>query len=345
MALIFADGFDHYGGDVARMREGVYAQLEGVSLVTGRKRTGTHAAQIWVIENDSGMRRVMPTAGKKFNIAFAYDINALPTDAFSLGIMQFLDAFNGQMLTISVMPTGAITVRQGRRDGTVLAMSAPETVLPGSYMHFELALRNSNLEIRINGDTVINMTDLALSSDVAQVYIGGMYGYPKLGGLGVFARVDDLVAADDVGTSFNTWIGDKKVYLQKPDRDGTATDWTPSVGTEAWPILDNVPPIDSQYITAKEVDEKTSVGLEPLPEEVVSISGVYLVGRIWKNDAGTAKVSIGVDSGSASAPDADISVTNAPRYYGRAFTEDPDTLMPWTASGLNDAFPSLTRTE
>lgn len=345
MALLWADGFDHYGGAVARMFDGVYSQLEGVSLSTNRVRTGTHCALINCLANDSGMRRVLKAEKTAIGLAYAFDLTQLPTDAFSLGLLQCLDKYNAQLLTVSVMPTGAITVRQGNRRGTVLAESDPEVVMPLSYQHFEVSIQGSNLEIRINGVTEINMTDLDLSSPIAQVYVGGMYGFPKLGASNVYMRVDDLICRDDEGDDLNTWIGDKKCYLRMPDEDGPDQDWTPSVGSEAWPILDNIPPVDSQYLTATGPGQKVSVGVSAFPGDIVSIAGLYVVARLWKTDAGNAKVSIDVEADGIETDPMPLALTNAPRYYGRPLTINPSTGMPWTVSQLNDANVDLTRTE
>ena len=32
--LLWIDGFDHYGGDVVRLRDGVYSEVNGAQLVT-----------------------------------------------------------------------------------------------------------------------------------------------------------------------------------------------------------------------------------------------------------------------------------------------------------------------
>lgn len=345
MALLWADGFDHYGGVIARLRDGVYSSLDNASLVTNPVRTGTRALQIWSGGNDSGARRVLPAETDNVGFGFAFNITNLPTDTTSCALGQLLSKTNAQLATITIYPTGAIAVRRGLRGGTILAESAAEVIMPGSFQHFECAVDGDNLEIRINGVTVLNLTNLDLAAPIAQLYIGGCYGYPKTGATMIDMTIDDLFAWDKSGATVNTWVGDKKVYTRMPDEDGPDQDWTPSVGTEAWPILDNIPPNDTQYLTATEEGDKVSVGIAAFSTDIVSIAGVYVTARMWKTDAGNAKVSIDMVSGDEATDNDPVAVSNAPRWYGKVFDADPETLMPWTVSGLNDALVRLERDE
>lgn len=344
MALLWADGFDHYGGITARLLDRVYSSIEGVTLST-TARTGSYSARVQVAQNNSGMRRVLPYETDMVGLAFSFNVDELPTDTRSMALCQMLTKTNSILLTVSVFPTGAIAVRSGGWTGTILAETGPEIVMPNSYQHFEIAINGSNLEIRVNGVTYLNITDLALTSPIGQVMVAGCYGFPKTGAVGVYMYVDDLVCWDDTGASFNTWVGDKKVYLRMPDEDGPDQDWTPSTGSNAWPILDNVPPVDSEYVTATEAGDRVSVGIDAFNTDIVAIAGVYVVGRVWKTDAGNAKISIDMVSGSEETDPVSIPVTNAPVWYGRAFEVDPNTGMPWTVSGINDALVRIERIE
>lgn len=345
MALLWADGFDHYGGITARLLDRVYSSIEGVTLSTSSARTGSYAARVQVLQNNSGMRRVLPYETDMVGLAYAFNVQALPTDNRSMCLCQMLSKTNAPLMTVSVYSTGALAVRIGGWTGTIVAESGPEIIMPNSYQHFEIAVNGSNLEIRINGVTYLNMTDLALSAQIAQIMVAGCYGYPKTGAVLTDMFVDDVVCWDDTGPQFNTWVGDKKVYLSMPDEDGPDQDWTPSTGSNAWPILDNVPPVDSQYVTATEAADRVSVGIAPFNTDIVSIAGVYVVGRVWKTDAGNAKISIDMVSGSEESDPVSIPVTNAPVWYGRAFEADPNTGMPWTVAGINDSLVRIERIE
>lgn len=343
MALLWADGFDHYGSNAARLLDRVYSEINGVTLSTAKPRTGAYAARIQVVANNSGLRRVLPAETEKLGFGFPFNISALPTDTRSLSLGQVLSKTNAPLFTISVMPTGAVIVRQGGWQGDIVAESGAEVVMPESYQHFECSLDEANLEIRINSVTVINMTDLVLSAPAAQIMLGGSYGFPKIGATSIIMDIDDVFARDGSGATVNSWVGDKKAYTRMPDEDGPAQDWTPSTGTTAWQILDNVPPVDTQYLTATDVGDQVEVGFAAFPDEIVSISAIYLAARTWKTDAGSAKVSIDMVSGGDATDSVSIPVTNAPVWYGRPFDVDPETSMPWTIPSINAATARLER--
>ena len=343
--LLWIDGFDHYGGDVNRLRDGVYSSVEGTTLVTAGARTGARCARINVSSNNSGMRRVLPQTVPTLGCGFAFNITNLPTDSDSLALLQVLDEDNLAAATITVMPTGAIQLRPGNRTVIPTAQSAAEVVMPGSYQHFECEFGAGTVEVRINGVTVLNTATSGVTRGYAQVVLGGCFGFPKTGAINVTMLLDDAFARDGAGTLNNSWIGDQKVYTRMPDEDGAEQDWTPSTGSTAWEILDNVPPIDAEYLNATAPGERVSVGLEAYPTEIVAISGVYTATRIWKTDAGNAKFTTDMISGASESDQPNHPLSTAPRWYGDMFETNPATGLPWLVTDLNAAQVVLERIE
>lgn len=343
--LLWIDGFDHYGGDVARLRDGVYAQVQGVELTAVGARTGARCAYITPSVNDSGMRRVLPATVPVVGVGFAFNLTNLPTDSTSVALCQILDEDNIPAATLTVMPTGAIQLRAGGRTSTVAAQSAAESVLPGSFQHFEVELGAGTCEVRINGVTVLNSASSGVTLGYAQVVLGGCVGFPKSGAGLVRMYLDDAFARDGSGSLNNSWIGDQKVYTRMPDEDGAEQDWTPSTGSAAWSILDNVPPVDAEYVNATAAGERTSVGFDAFPTEIVAISGVYTATRLWKSDAGNAKVTVDLISGASETSQADHALSTAPRWYGDMFETNPATSLPWLVTDINAAQAVLERIE
>lgn len=344
--LLWIDGFDHYGTVAARLLDGVYAESNSVSLVTAGARTGARCIQIETLQNDSGLRRVFPATTPVVGVGFAFNINKLPTDSTSLALCQILDENNTPAATLIIMPTGAVQLRVGRRDGTVTAQSAADVIAPGSYQHFECEFGAGTCEVRINGVTVLNTAASGVILPYAQVMLGGCRGFPKSGNDGLRMLLDDAFARDGSGTLNNSWIGDQKVYTRMPDEDGADQDWTPSVGAAAWSILDNVPPNDaSDYLNAPTAGLRVSVGMAAFPDEIVAISGVYTASRVWKTDAGNAKFTADMISGASETTHAEHAISTAPRWYGDVFETNPATGLPWLVSDINAAQAVLERTE
>lgn len=343
--LLWIDGFDHYGTDAARLRDGVYAQAQGVEIVSAGARTGSRCIRITPSVNDSGLRRTFPATVPVVGIGFAFNIDNLPTDSTSVALCQILDENNQPAATLTVMPTGAIQLRAGGRLSTVTQQSAAEVVATGSFQHFECELGAGTCEVRINGVTVLNTAESGVTLGFAQAMLGGCIGYPKSGAGLVRMLLDDAFARDGSGALNNSWIGDQKVYTRMPDEDGAEQDWTPSTGSEAWPILDNIPPVDAQYINATTAGDRSSVGFAAFPSEIVAISGVYTASRIWKSDAGDAKVAVDMISGASETSSPPHPLSTAPRWYGDMFETNPATALPWLVSDINAAQAVLERTE
>lgn len=344
MATEWIDPLEQYGGITNRMLDGVWAELNGVTLSTVNPRTGTYHLRINAGSNNSGARRVLSGETQTCGLGFAFNISRLPGNERSLALGQLLNKFNAPTITVMVLPTGAVVVKEGGRTGTIIAESGPEVVMPESYQHFECALNAGNFEVRIDSTTVCNVAGLTLD-DCAQFMVGGCYGYPKSGAVLLDIDVDDIFAWNGTGPTVNTWVGDKRAWLRVPVSDGTAADWMPNTGTTMYAILDNVPPNDAQYVLAEDAGAKASVGIEALPSGVVSITAAYAMARLWKTDAGVARVAINIGSGGDDSGLDPVSISNRPRWYGAPVDVDPATGMPFTVPGFNGINLLLDRTE
>lgn len=346
MALIWMDGFDHYGGSAARLLDGVYSQTLGVTLTNVGARTGSYCAKINTSSPHAGMRRVLPVARTTVGCGFAFNIDNLPIYAGDLCLLAVLGGDIRGLATLSITPTGAVQLRRGSYDGPVVAQSAAEVVMPDSFQHFECEFSGENCEVRINGVTVLNTTSSGVTQPIEQLYVGGAWGLYRTGAAFVTMLLDDLFARDGEGPDNNSWIGDKKVYTRFPATDGPDQDWTISVGDQSWAMLDNVPPLDnSEYLTADVAGKKVSVGIAPFPSDIVSIAGVYVATRLWKNDAGNAKVQVQVESGAASTANPTHPISTAPVWYGDVAATNPETGAPWLISEISNLRLAITRDE
>jgi hypothetical protein len=349
--LRWADGFDHYGL-AARLREGqaAYANASGVTLDTTNPRTGTTAARLQG-GFETGLRRIYGADLQTAGIGYAFFIPTLPSNSTSLCLASWRDNANAGQAVIMVSSTGQVVLRRGTNTGPIIATSAP-CVYDGAYQHFEakLALGDSDgaCEVRINGVTVLNISGVdtkAAGDEIGQVQVGcdnqGVFGFPA------YMLVDDIFAWDDTGSGseVNDFVGDKKAYTRLPDGDTPTADWIPSSGSLQYPMLDNVPPLDaSEYLQADDAGEETQVTVAAFPSEIVAITGVYVVTRLFKTDAGAANAQVSVVSGASVEPGTDRALSTAPVWYGDVFETDPATGAPWLLADLNDAELLLERT-
>lgn len=343
--LLFADGFDHYGPDEDRLFDGVYAEANGVTLSAVKPRTGARSLAINAGTNNAGVRKVLTAGSEEFvGGGFAFSISALPTDNRSLGLFQWRSGANVILASVWITSTGTVVIVAGGRSGTGVAESDP-CVFAGAYSHFEAAMNDGEVEVRVNGVTVA--TGTTAGGAVAQVKVGAD-SFPLSGAIGITVYVDDFVLWSGGEGVIDDFVGDVKVYTRFPDADGPDQDWTPAIGTEGYPMLDNVPPQDStEYISvaAEDVPARSTFGIAAFPEEIVAVRGVVLATRAFKTDAGNAKVQTGVISGVAEELSVEHPLSQAPIWFSDPFESDPATSTVWTLESLNALLTIIDRTE
>lgn len=356
MGILWMDGFDHYGTVANQFAtnpalDGVYAEMNGCSIVTANPRTGARHLRVGA-SNDGGPRRVFGSDLQEVGVGYAFHIPTLPTNSTSLCLAQFRTNGNGALLSIVVSSTGQLIAKRGSMSsGTVLTTTEP-CILAKSYQHFEcfavLDEEEGGVEVRINGVTRLNIAGVNTNSGVglaAQVIIGspgtGITGFP------LTFDVDDLYAWDtSSGGQNNDFIGDKKVYTRFPDGDASTGEWNPIIAGPGYQMIDNAPPLDAtQYLYSSTAGDKSEFTVANLPAEVVSIAGVMTATRAWKSDAGNAKIQVAALSGLTEDAGAIHALSQAPTYYHDVFETDPNTGGLWTLEGFDAMQVSLERTE
>lgn len=354
MALLFLDGFDHYGpvdwnGNI--LRQGVYAEANFSGVIATNPRTGTYALRIFAGQNDAGVRRVLvdgpvPTVGA----GYAFAINKLPTDNRSLGLLQWRNASNQIKASVWITSTGTVVVVDGGRGGAAVAESDP-VVYAGAYQHFEAVHGPAGIEVRINGVTVVNAPPVsAVPGDTAQIKLGAN-SYPLTGAAGINMDVDDFFIWSGDGAINNDFVGDVKVYTRVPTSDGPEQGWTPAAGEDGYANIDNIPPQDAtEYVMAAELGSppdpiRSTFGVGDFPEEIVAVRGVALFTRMWKTDAGNAKVRTGVQVDAAEQLSREWPITMAAVWYQDVYEVNPSTATVWSLEAINDMDTVLDRVE
>jgi hypothetical protein len=348
MALLWCDGFDHYGV-IANLTEGVYAEVSPTSgLATTNVRTGTRALSFGAA---SIVRRVLGGAKTTVGMGAAYYLNALPSGNNNQRIFEFRDTANAAQVAIGVQSTGTISVKRGGVGGTEIGVTASPVITAETYQHVEALVFFSNtvgtVEVRVNGVTVISLTgvDTVATANVecSQVVFSGGIGGGAQGGV-----VDDVFCYDDTGSFNNTFLGDRRVLTLFPDADTIQADWTPvGSGTGFGAINQATPDGDTTYISAGVPGSPTPTsefGMENLPAGVSAISGVVLVNMSRKTEAGIANVQMSVISGASETAGTDEPMTEVYTYRQDVFEIDPASAAPFTPSEVDALLIKADRT-
>lgn len=368
MALRWFDGFEQYGA-LARATEGVgggaaWSEIDAISagqgweLLTANPATQTYHLRL--TDGGNGVkqaRRIFGVASQVVGIGYRFQVEDLPSNESDSGLVlaDFRDVSNAAHCMIVMGTDGSVLALRGGNmnntalGGTVLGRSDP-CIAAGGYHHIEIKVKIDNsvgyIEVRINEVTVLNLTGIdtqnTANATAAQISIG-MNGSVLSGpaGFGLF-DVDDVFAWDtDSSDAENTvvdWVGDKGCYFLRPNADTADADWAKSTGTVGYSLIDEVPPVNTDYIVDTTGAARSIFGVQSLPGNVAEVIAFMHVIYGRKEESGTVTVHGGIVVGSEESVGPDDSPSTAYAYLRPApKTIDPDTGVAWA----NDAEPEL----
>jgi len=225
MAVLFMDGFEHYGVGASSeeaLLDNVYAAKgTQVEVSAAEARTGDTSLLMKAFFGEF-LRRVFPAAAGEVFVGFAFFAKELPDSSERVSICELRDAANNIMLSVVVLPTGAISVRNGTLTSADVAVTAGPVLGAASWNHIEVRAVESTgtVQVRVNGEQVLNTSSLTFSASFAQWGLSG-----RGGGGSTDYYFDDLVVNDTTGSYNNTWKGDLRVATLFPDADATPSGW------------------------------------------------------------------------------------------------------------------------
>lgn len=369
----WADGFGRYGGDEGAMLNGssgqAWAQMDtgfasGWSLSTANPRTGT-----WHLRLGDGIfspivRRVFGNPLNEVFFGQALYFDQLPTvepdpgtsSASGFFLAKFRTQANEPMIGIYLGTDGSIIAYRGGDSGivtfeaTLLGRSDP-VVGAGAYMHFEHYLKigdsDGAYELRVNEVTVLNLTGIDTDNgggEVSQVTVGRNTDGPIFSNSPVDMADCYVNDTTDDGSGCNAFVGDVKSGVIMVNGDTAQADFAKSTGSVGYSLIDDIPPDDTDYISTSSATAESDFALQNGPGNLSEILTARPFMRSWKDDAGTCMIAPSMISNSTKATVADQPITTAPAYYDSNVPFDPDTGVPWTASGLNAALHATERT-
>lgn len=226
MAILFMDGFEHYGtgpAGAARMLDNVYAAMSGSPAPSSNQARTDTRSLFFSATNTQFVRRVFTASAEVF-VGFTLFAPQLPDGTNRIAICDLRDASNSIMVSIVLLPDGSLAVRNGSLSSANEAVTAGPVIGAASWNHIEVrAVRSTGtVEIRVNEEAVLSTTGLTFGADFAQ---WGLQG-GGLGGGAVEYYFDDLIVSNASGTYNTTWKGDLRVATLFPNATGTPDGWT-----------------------------------------------------------------------------------------------------------------------
>jgi len=333
MALLFFDGFDHYGvsGDPLPLGKwGSTATSDG-SVQSTFARTGGFSYRAATLITTSIITKPFVTSGGAI-VGVAW-YNPL---AFAVG--DLLQVLEGAIVHVALGVTagGLLTVKRG---STVLATGTTPLVLNGwNYLELSATIHDTAgaYAVRINGAPEAALTVTGVDT--------------RNGGTGVWDRInlgngangqtyfDDFYVCDTSGAApRNTFLGPVKIETLLPQTDavaaGSNAGLTPSTGTDHGALVDEPAPNTSDYNSSPTVGLKDTYNYPPLALSG-PILGIQTNLYVSKSDAVVRQVCAVVRAGGTDYDGANVSPSTTFGYFSEVRAQNPNTGVDWTAADI-----------
>lgn len=367
MAIIWADGFDHYGATESELTNGSYSQYLGpfghdVQLDSSVFRTGTHSIHFPTGTTQYRILRKAFSPGSitEVGISFALFLSELPAVGTATFMVMLRDIANAEQICLMIATTGAIQIVRGytgnttlqtyqQTGGTTLASSAP-VITAEAWHHIEFYATASQttgtVKVRVNNEEVISLTnqDTVATSNVEFSQMAFLQAGTS-SGTSLASRIEDFYIYDTTGSHANAYpVGDLQCMWLTATADTAEADWTKSTGTDGFALIDEVTPNDADYIQAATATDRSDFALTDLPADVNYVETLFAHTRMLKTEAGTAQVQQSFMQGTDQSAGADRDITTTSTYWFDNHPEDPDTAALWTRTGVNSALLRYDRT-
>lgn len=341
MALIFADGFDHYGTDAILKASGVWTfNGVGVNLGTTPANARTGGGYITSVGTGANSWASHMFGGSAFIIGagVAMNLSAAPNANGTGALIFHGDTNDIQDVQCAVVINNdlSVSVKRGLfSGGTVLATSAAAVISTNSYAYIEALCKVDNATgfciVRVNEVEVLRIEDADTQYETHNRIRG--VGFGKVGSTNL-AGVDDFVIWDETGTHNNSFLGDMRCRTLLPDANGPVQDFT-STEASAFEALNNVPYLPAENINAATVGDISNFTMTDINDNTSYCAGIVLHTVTNKTDAGACQITPKVVSGIATGTGADIAMGTGDAFYKTVFELDPATSDYWTKAAIN----------
>lgn len=351
--LEFADSFNKYGTDPEFLLNGVYAEYANVLLVDDPDGISSQRVMSLEPNENCTLRYVLSTAMPVVGVSLRAWAQYLPSNADQLVYLHiWRDAGNSPMVYMVLDTTGRISVwKEQSAVATLLGTTTSPVISAEGWWHIEarLTCSSSNVatdgefELRVEGATVLDISGFSTSFPDAYQLTFDSNDDGLGAGPGMYFK--DYVVWNNDGDDNNDFLGAVRVINCVPNADVDLGSWTPNTGTEGWPILDNNPPVDAQFLSADDTaTDPMEYEMTNLPDDITAVKGVFTFVRARKTDGGDGKMQVGIISGAATDQGVDRPITAGFIYWKDVSERDPNIDAPWTKTTVDASKITIDRT-
>ncbi|QIV65769.1 hypothetical protein Cp1R7AA1_113 [Mesorhizobium phage Cp1R7A-A1] len=350
MALLWIDGFDHYGANGSRLAasaKGAYDVLldNSDTVLVSSPQTGGQGVQLSATGGEGfALSKVYPAPYASGSLGVGFHL-VFPAGTFNThDLVAFVASDSSWPYRVILnQNTGKLTINDP--SGTTIGTSAG-VLVPGTFYHVEIKLviagsSGGSIEVRIGGSTFLAVTGITTNAkSIGQI----AFDQRISGGSACVFNMDNLFLWDGTGSVNNNWIGEKKVYTSLPSADTVDADWTLSTGTSGFDLINDVPAVDAtRYLESSTVGDVSIFETANVVPASLAVAGVMTAVRAEKTDSGAGTLEFGpVHAGVPSL--ASKAQTNSQYLWATKIDElNPSTSAPWTVTEVNAAQIELRR--
>ena len=325
MAIVFIDGFDHYGATSHISRKWNTVSGSGISLITGRFGTGNALKT----GTNSSTLALGLTSGATFYVGVAYqNISGDPAT-----ILSFKDGTTVQCgLAIT---SGGFLYAYRSSTATVLGYASTSIkMMQWNYIEIKVTISDAAgaFEVRLNGNTspIINLS----SVDTKATANASANSFELAQG----SNVD--VAYDDIYVSDSAFLGDVRVQTLLPNANGTYSQLTRTGGgsNNYEAVDDTTPDDDITYVSETSgAAKKDAYNYPATSGTIATVHTVQTNILARKTDAGAVQIRPFIKSGVTESTGTSVTPSTSFTYLLERFVNDPNTGSAWTQANLNAA--------
>lgn len=359
MAVNWMDNFNIYGTDagrVARMLNGVYAEVGGVNDLIVDPDPTAGGGRVFVLYGNNGtvLRKVLPTARVTVGVANRIWVpNLPPASNNEIRLASFRDQNNVSHGFLTINASGQLRYYRTDTAGALVLLgeTATPVIIANAWQHIEtkvfLDVAVGTVEVRVEGVPVLVVAATRTTTNTAGAIANCLNVAMTHTYVGVSPLyIKDLIIWDDTTAFNNNFMGSCQVYKLIPSAD-VALNWTPNpadgIGFDK--INEVTPDDDVRYIQAPfPLPAAYQCALSDLPVTVTSVRAVMPIHRSRKTDGGDGNLQIGVISAASTGLGQNRPITTAYTYWWDVYDSDPNGGIAWTRLSANAATLQLNRT-
>ena len=219
------------------------------------------------------------------------------------------------------------------------------TILGAGYwylieIHIKIDDATGEIKVKIDGNDEITVSG-DTKPDANATFDNIFITFSSIGGVGntLYWAIDDLALNDTAGAVDNSWCGDGKIIVLKPNGDTATLDLTPSAAVDHYTLVEDIPADgDTTYVESSVDDEEDIYDLAACGLGEVIITRIWSEARAKDTAASGLKVAlITKASGGAEVSGGDITLTNSytTKVLGAAELVNPVDSAAWEVADLD----------